>query len=643
MHFFTATIAVAATVLCATCAVANPITPPPPPSRFISPRGFPDSPSGGYAPGIVKCPSDKSMIRQASSISSNEKDWVTERHTVTDKALTDFLNRAAMVDFDVASFMHGYSPSIGLAFSGGGYRAMLNGAGVLKAFDSRTDGTTRPNHMGGLLQSATYIAGLSGGSWMLGSVMVNNFTTVQALQDSKELWDLRDSILAPEGTLKVFDTADYYKELHDEVTSKENAGWDVSVTDYWARALARQFLEDNGAPAVTYSSIAKTDAFTNFEMPFPIIVADGRHPGELIISTNATVFEFNPLEMGSFDPTLYAFTTLEYIGTNVTNGVPNNADRCTRGFDNAGFLMGTSSSLFNVALLKLTTSGLTGILRQFAEDVLRGLSADDADIASYSPNPFYKVNPQINPSADDEVLTLVDGGLDGQNIPLNPLIQPVRNLDVVFAVDSSADTSNWPNGTSLVATYARSLSPMQNNTKFPAIPDWNTFVNLGLNTRPTFFGCNASNITHSSSFTKDTVLPPLIVYIPNHPYTYMSNTSTTTMEYTREERDSMIWNGYNVATMGNGTVEQNWPACAACAIVRRGEEKRGRTQTEQCNWCFAKYCWDGTRNDTLPSGPVQYTLLIAQKSAGTRMVQSGEILFPATAAAAAAMVLGLMM
>ncbi|KAF8425995.1 lysophospholipase [Tirmania nivea] len=540
-----------------------------------------------------------------------------------------------MVDFDVASFMDGYSPNIGIAFSGGGYRAMLNGAGVLKAFDSRTDGSTRPNHMGGLLQSAAYIAGLSGGSWMLGSIVVNNFTTVQGLQDSRELWDLRESILAPEGSLRIFDTADYYKDLHDEVTAKEDAGWEASLTDYWARALSRQFLGNDGAPAVTFSSIAKTDTFTNFEMPFPIIVANGRNPGEILLSTNATVFEFNPLEMGSFDPTLYAFTSLEYIGTNVTNGVPDSADRCTRGFDSASFLMGTSSSLFNIGLIQLKSSGLTGILRQFAEDLLGRVSENDADIAVFSPNPFYEVNPEINPSANNKVLTLVDGGLDGQNIPLHPLIQPARNLDVVFAVDSSADISNWPNGTSLVATYARSLSPMQNNTKFPAIPDWNTFVNLGLNTRPTFFGCNASNITRSSSFTEDTVLPPLIVYLPNHPYTYMSNTSTTTMEYTREERDNIIVNGYNIATMGNGTVDPEWPACAACAIVRRGEEKRGRAQTEQCKSCFTKYCWDGTRNDTVPSGEVQYTLLIAQKSAAARMVQSrGGWLLPAAAAAA---------
>ena len=584
-------------------------------SSALKRRAFPDSPSGGYAPGIVSCPTG-SLVRNATTISQAEQDWVAERHERTDRAVKEFLNRAALVDFDVASFMDGYSPNIGLAFSGGGYRAMLNGAGVFKAFDSRTPGSVRPTHMGGLVQAATYIAGLSGGSWMLGSIVVNNFTTVQSLQDSEDLWDLDSSILAPEGSLQILDTAQYYRDLHDEVQSKEDAGYEVTMTDYWARALARQFIAGDGGPAVTYSSIAKTDTFKNFEMPFPIIVADGRHPGEIIISTNATVFEFNPLEMGSFDPTLFAFTKMEYIGSNLTNGVPDDPDRCTKGFDNAGFLMGTSSSLFNIALIQLDASGLTGILRDFAEGVLNGLSETDSDIADYSPNPFYKVNPRINPSANERQLTLVDGGLDGQNVPLHPLIQSARKLDIVFAVDSSADTVNWPNGTSLVATYARSLSAMQNRTRFPPIPDQNTFVNLKLNTRPTFFGCNASNITAQGD------LPPLIVYLPNHPYSFMSNVSTFEMEYEREVRDAIIENGYNVATMANGTIDSEWSACAACAIVRRGEERRRMNQTDQCRRCFERYCWDGTRNETVPS-EVNYEILFMAKSAAGRLVGRG--------------------
>ena len=80
--------------------------------------------------------------------------------------------------------------------------------------------------------------------------------------------------------------------------------------------------------------------------------------------------------------------------------------------------------------------------------------ADD-DIADY-PNPFIGVNNDSSHIANNTMLTLVDGGEDNQNIPLNPLIQPMRNVDVIFAVDSSADTNEtwptadsatgWPNG-----------------------------------------------------------------------------------------------------------------------------------------------------------------------------------------------------
>src|SRR5205807_5422724 len=134
-------------------------------------------------------------------------------------------------------------------------------------------------------------------------------------------------------------------------------------------------------------------------------------------------------------------------------------NQCTRGFDNAGFVMGTSSSLFNILITQLDSTGLTGILRDLIKSTLTEISADNDDIADYSPNPFFGVNPDINPSANTQDLTLVDGGLDGQNIPLHPLIQPNRKVDVIFAMDNSADTvrkngqpNNWPNGTAIITT-----------------------------------------------------------------------------------------------------------------------------------------------------------------------------------------------
>ncbi|OQD81774.1 hypothetical protein PENANT_c025G08626 [Penicillium antarcticum] len=120
--------------------------------------------------------------------------------------------------------------------------------------------------------------------------------------------------------------------------------------------------------------------------------------------------------------------------------------------------------------------------------------------------------------------------------------------------------NNWPSGRPLVAIHERRLnsSGIGNGTAFSSIPDTNTFINLGLNTRPTFFGCDISNLTDPA---------PLVVYVPNHPYTMLSNKSTFQVEYSIIERDAVIENGYNAMTMGNGTGNgySDWSACAGCA------------------------------------------------------------------------------
>ncbi|KAF7594148.1 Lysophospholipase 1 [Aspergillus hancockii] len=165
---------------------------------------------------------------------------------------------------------------------------------------------------------------------------------------------------------------------------------------------------------------------------------------------------------------------------------------------------------------------------------------------------------------------------------MHPLIQPQRNVDVIFAVDSSADTNNWPDGTSLIATYERSRSGTINNgTAFPSIPDRNTFLNLGLNSRPTFFGCNSSNITGAA---------PLVVYLPNHPYVTRSNVSTFDLKYANIERDTISLSGYNVATMGNSTRDVEWPTCVGCAILSRSLERTKTSVLDACQKCFNRYC-----------------------------------------------------
>ncbi|KAF9885821.1 Lysophospholipase 1 [Aspergillus nanangensis] len=576
-------------------------------------RALPNAPKG-YTPSSASCPASRPTIRSASGLSPNETSWLETRRDKTLNSMKDFFNHVTIKDFDAVNYIDRISsnssdlPNIGIAVSGGGYRALMNGAGAIKAFDSRTDNSTSPGQLGGLLQSATYLAGLSGGGWLVGSIYVNNFTTISDLQTHEDgtVWQFQNSIFeGPDGdSIQILDSASYYKDISNAVRGKEDAGYDVSITDYWGRALSYQLINaTDGGPSYTWSSIALGDSFQQADMPLPILVADGRYPDELVVSSNATVYEFNPWEFGTFDPTVYGFVPLEYLGSKFDGGsIPNN-ESCVRGFDNAGFVMGTSSSLFNQFLLQVNSTALPSFLKDAFTSILERIGEADNDIAVYAPNPFYHWRNETSPAASNKELDVVDGGEDLQNIPLHPLIQPDRNVDVIFAVDSSADTEySWPNGTALVATYERSLNTtgIANGTAFPAVPDQTTFVNQGLNTRPTFFGCDSSNMTGTT---------PLVVYLPNYPYVAFSNMSTFTPSYEESVRDDTIQNGYDVVTMGNSTRDSDWSACVGCAILSRSFERTKTEVPDLCKQCFQKYCWDGTTNTTTPASYEPTTLL----------------------------------
>jgi lysophospholipase len=588
----------------------------------VSRRALPNAPNG-YTPTNVSCPASRPSVRSAAKLSPNETSWLETRRTKSLAAMKDFFSHVNVSDYDVTSYLEKHSsnssnlPNIGIALSGGGYRALMNGAGAIKAFDSRTENASTSGHLGGLLQSSTYVAGLSGGSWLVGSIYINNFTTISALQ--RDLWAFSNSILeGPDtGGLQILDTASYYKDLADWVNDKKDAGFNTSITDIWGRALAFQmFNATNGGLDYTWSSIAATTEFQDGNYPMPLVVADGRNPHELVVGSNSTVYEFNPWEFGSFDPTIYGFAPLEYIGSRFVDGEIPSGDTCVRGFDSAGFVIGTSSTLFNQFLLQINTTSLPTFVKDVFNDILFDIDESSDDIAAYDPNPFYHYNNDTSPYAFQKVLDVVDGGEDLQNIPLHPLIQPERAVDVIFAVDSSADTTySWPNGTALVATYERSLnsSGIGNGTAFPSIPDQNTFVNLGLNTRPTFFGCDSSNLTGTA---------PLVVYIPNYPYSAFSNVSTFDLSYEDTQRDNIILNGYEVATMANSTRDGNWTACVGCAILSRSFERTNTTLPDICTQCFTNYCWNGTVNSSTPHSFEPVTLLSDSDSGSSTIMPS---------------------
>ncbi|KAK8103767.1 lysophospholipase [Apiospora kogelbergensis] len=560
-------------------------------------RALPDSPSGGYAPAKVKCPSTRPTLRSAQKVSPQEADWLKTRRGNTIQPMIDFLRGANIPGFDAQAYINNHRqnltavPNVGIALSGGGYRALMNGAGFVAAADSRVAGSTDKNGIGGLLQSATYLAGLSGGGWLVGSIYANNFSTVPQLRDGEKgssLWQFSRSILKgpKESGISILNTASYWDDVHDAVDAKRDAGYNASITDYWGRTLSYQLINaKDGGPSYTFSSISRSPGFNDAKQPLPILVADGRFPGEKAVALNSTVYEFNPWELGTFDPNVFGFVPLQYLGSNFSNGAIPKDEKCMSGFDQFGYVMGTSSSLFNqIAMRNISSEKIPTFITNAVESLLEKIGKANDDIAVYSPNPFYKYNEKTNPNTNEKTLTL-----------------PERAVDVIFAVDSSADTENsFPNGTALRATYDRTAQPISNGTRFPVVPDAETFINKGLNQRPTFFGCDPKNYTTGSKASNP--LPPLIVYVPNMAYTTWSNVSTYTMSYEDAERNAIIQNGFNVATMGNGTTGEmstNWRTCIGCAVLQRSMLKTNTTIPAACQRCFDTHCWDG-KTDTRP-------------------------------------------
>lgn len=103
-----------------------------------------------YAPVKTSCPST-ALVRPANGISPDESNYFNSRKAKADVGLAAWLKGRG-------NFSTDRLPSVGLASSGGGFRALLEGAGVVQALDGRDSnvGTS------GLYQGLTYESGLSG-------------------------------------------------------------------------------------------------------------------------------------------------------------------------------------------------------------------------------------------------------------------------------------------------------------------------------------------------------------------------------------------------------------------------------------------------------------------------------------------------
>jgi lysophospholipase len=348
-----------------------------------------------YAPEPAKCPSGP-LVRPANGLASSEKSYVEKRRQIATPVLAKWL-QSVDKSFSVAKL-----PTIGLVSSGGGYRSMLLGGGLIKAMDARESNETTKS----LYQAFTYHAGLSGGAWLLSSLAGNDHPTISSLK--KDLWQdaLVKNSLYPTNT----ETSKEFPVVQRDLASKSRAGFLPTVADGWGRFLAFQVLRGAfGGAGKTWSSVAHSPSFEAGQAPYPIITVLGVNEKDIYgvcdPFDNSTQYEFTPYEFGSWDRRVAAFTPTESLGSALSNGVPKNGT-CVRNYDEIGYIIGTSSNKFQESCGETSLAVIAAVLQPIvnsAQNVSR------RNLYAPYPNPFlnYPGSPEV---ASQPELLLVDGG-----------------------------------------------------------------------------------------------------------------------------------------------------------------------------------------------------------------------------------------
>ena len=283
---------------------------------------------------------------------------------------------------------------------------------------------------------------------LLSSFAGNNYPTISSLRDG--LWEnaFQDSLAIP-GNLLTAGAA--YAQISADIASKSAAGFAPTLTDPWGRLLSYQLLYGNdGGVTDTLSGLTALSNFTSYNVPYPIITSLGvkTFQGECLPGPNATQYELHPYEFGSWDSGVDAFTQTAYLGTNLNNGQSNGT--CITNYDNLGYVLGTSSNLFNEACAPVPpinsstlNSNFTALAEALSALVNQVHAVGTREEYAVYPNPFKNYKPSTLVSGQAE-LDLVDGGEALQNNPIWPLLH--RAVDVIIVNDNSADTSNnFPN------------------------------------------------------------------------------------------------------------------------------------------------------------------------------------------------------
>lgn len=362
--------------------------------------------TGGNEPTALRINPYKNTtayVRMGNELNQQEREFLQLREPKVKQALEKMLNRS-LDDKRI--------PNISIVASGGGYRAMLGALGSLLGLEKI-----------GVLDTATYMVGLSGSTWAISSW----------LSTGMSLPDVRNYIQKTiERNIRVYDIREA-KNIIDMLGVKALFDEPITTVDMYGALLANRLFSHYGTDAQRVYLSQQVERIKTADVPYPIYTAiDAREA----VAKEPHWFEYTPHEIGSpyfgvYVPT-WAYGRLFNSGQSLSFAPE----------QSLGSLMGTWGSAYGTHIGRaweeieslIPGTALKAIIEKKLIDPLTGkrITGSWGEIFNF----MYGIEGQELSAR--KTIKFVDAGIDF-NLPYPPVSgeRPERKADVMIFLDFS--------------------------------------------------------------------------------------------------------------------------------------------------------------------------------------------------------------
>ncbi|MCX5925111.1 MAG: hypothetical protein NT124_02340 [Candidatus Dependentiae bacterium] len=359
---------------------------------------------------------EQAFVRKGNELNEGERAFLAQRTPIVQETLKKIAGK---------SIAARVTPTIALVASGGGYRAMLGTVGSLVGAQETE-----------LLDAITYMIGLSGSTWALGSLVTRNVTPVQ----------LKETLIALIKNNITDINTEEARLISEALLLKYAYSQNLTIVDIYGALLATRLLGDYQKNRHQVYLSQQIDSIKDAHMPFPLYSAVRRGVG-----VKSTWWEFTPYEIGSAAFGMYipswAYGRKFYAGKSL-DFAPEQS---------LGYNLGTFGSAF-AAEFKIIYSELVssidepykGVIEQITHFIDTKMSqgaltkfSDKRTKYSWATVHNFMAGMPESPLRYEKEIRLVDGGIDF-NLPY-PLVSNKnkhRKADIIILLDYSGNISD---------------------------------------------------------------------------------------------------------------------------------------------------------------------------------------------------------